>query len=258
MDAIITAGGIPLPGDPLYEYTRGGSKAMLELAGKPMIQWVLDAISRSPKINHIIVIGLTELGGITCPKPITFLPNQKDMLANINVGLDALKRLQTGSEYALIAASDVPGITTEMVNWMVDTVETSHSDIYYQVITRELMEEKFPASRRTFTHLKGMEICGGDVNAVRVNMDSSVTNMWERLIASRKNPIKQAFILGLDILFGLLFRSATLDELARMISKRLKITGKVVLCPYAEMGMDVDKPHQLEIMRHFLSRRTTG
>lgn len=258
MDAIITAGGIPLPGEPLYEYTRGGSKAMLDLAGKPMIQWVLDAISRSPKINHIIVIGLSELGGITCPKPITFLPNQKDMLANINIGLDALKRLQTGSEYVLIAASDVPGITTEMVNWMVDTVEISHSDICYQVIKRDLMEEKFPASHRTYTHLKGMQICGGDVNAVRVNMDPSVSNLWEQLIASRKNPIKQASILGFDVLFGLLFRSATIEELARMISKRLKITGKVIQCPYAEMGMDVDKPNQLEIMRHFLSRRLVG
>ncbi len=258
MDAIITAGGIPLPGEPLYEYTRGGSKAMLDLAGKPMIQWVLDAISRSPKINHIIVIGLSELGGITCPKPITFLPNQKDMLANINIGLDALKRLQTGSEYVLIAASDVPGITTEMVNWMVDTVEISHSDICYQVIKRDLMEGKFPASHRTYTHLKGMQICGGDVNAVRVNMDPSVSNLWEQLIASRKNPIKQASILGFDVLFGLLFRSATIEELARMISKRLKITGKVIQCPYAEMGMDVDKPNQLEIMRHFLSRRLVG
>jgi GTP:adenosylcobinamide-phosphate guanylyltransferase len=231
---------------------------MLDLAGKPMIQWVLDAISKSPKINHIIVIGLTELGGITCPKPITFLANQKDMLANINTGLDALKRFQTGSEYALLAASDVPGITTEMVNWMVDAVESSPADIYYQVITREAMEEKFPTSRRTYTHIKDMEICGGDVNAVRVNLDPNVNHMWERLIASRKNPIKQASILGLNVLSGLLFRSATIDELAEMICKRLKIIGKVVRCPYAEMGMDVDKPHQLEIMRHFLSRRSAA
>ncbi len=258
MDAIITAGGIPLPGEPLYEYTRGGSKAMLDLAGKPMIQWVLDAISKSPKINHIIVIGLTELGGITCPKPITFLANQEDMLANINTGLDALKRFQTGSEYALLAASDVPGITTEMVNWMVDEVEASQADIYYQVITRETMEEKFPASRRTYTRVKDMEICGGDVNAVRVNLDPTVNHMWERLIASRKNPVKQASILGINVLSGLLFRSATIEELAEMICKRLKVTGKVIRCPYAEMGMDVDKPNQLEIMRHYLSRRSAA
>ena len=44
MDAIVTAGGIPQPGEPLYEYTLGASKAMLDVVGKPMIQWVLDAL----------------------------------------------------------------------------------------------------------------------------------------------------------------------------------------------------------------------
>ena len=29
MDAIVTAGGIPQPGEPLYEYTQGKSKALL-------------------------------------------------------------------------------------------------------------------------------------------------------------------------------------------------------------------------------------
>jgi NDP-sugar pyrophosphorylase family protein len=42
MDAIITAGGIPQPGDPLYVYSNGDSKALIDIAGKPMIQkkWI--------------------------------------------------------------------------------------------------------------------------------------------------------------------------------------------------------------------------
>jgi NDP-sugar pyrophosphorylase family protein len=44
MDAIVIAGGIPEPGDPLYEYTQGQPKALLDIAGKPMVQWVLDAL----------------------------------------------------------------------------------------------------------------------------------------------------------------------------------------------------------------------
>ena len=37
--------------------------------------------------------------------------------------------------------------------------------------------------------------------------------------------------------------------------KRMNITGKAVVSPYAEVGMDVDKPHQLEIMRADLAKR---
>jgi nitrite reductase/ring-hydroxylating ferredoxin subunit len=37
MDAIVLAGGIPLPEDPLYPYTQGHSKALVDIAGKPMV-----------------------------------------------------------------------------------------------------------------------------------------------------------------------------------------------------------------------------
>jgi hypothetical protein len=36
---------------------------------------------------------------------------------------------------------------------------------------------------------------------------------------------------------------------------RLNITGKAIVCPYAEVGMDVDKLFQLEIMREDLKKR---
>ena len=44
MDAIVIAGGIPQPQDPLYTYSHGDSKALIDIAGKPMVQWVLDVL----------------------------------------------------------------------------------------------------------------------------------------------------------------------------------------------------------------------
>ena len=49
MDAIVIAGGIPQPEDPLYTYSHGDSKALIDVAGKPMVQWVLDALGRQSK-----------------------------------------------------------------------------------------------------------------------------------------------------------------------------------------------------------------
>lgn len=255
MDAIITAGGTPLPGEPLFEYTQGKPKAMLEIAGKPMIQWVLDAFSQSKKVEHIIVIGLPELGGVTCTKPTTFLSDQHDMLNNIKTGVDALKKINPTSEYALIAASDVPAITHTMVDTLVEGVENSDADLVYHVISKTVMEKRYPASKRTYTHLKDLEVCGGDINAVRLNASIQLSNIWEELINARKNPVKQASILGLEVLTGLLLRTDSLDVIAKKISKRLGVIGKAILCPYAEVGMDVDKPHQLEIMRADLAGR---
>ena len=58
MDAILTAGGKPAPGEPLYPYTQGNLKAMLDVAGKPMIQWPLDALSGSSYIDRVVITGM--------------------------------------------------------------------------------------------------------------------------------------------------------------------------------------------------------
>ena len=63
MDAIVTAGGVPLPGDPLYVYSNGNSKALIDISGKPMVQWVLDALGESKKVDNVIVIGLSPKSG---------------------------------------------------------------------------------------------------------------------------------------------------------------------------------------------------
>ncbi len=76
MDVVVTAGGIPQPDELLYPYTLGRPKALLEIEGKPMVQWVLDALSGAAKVDNVVLIGLTEDSGVTCSKPLTFIPNR--------------------------------------------------------------------------------------------------------------------------------------------------------------------------------------
>jgi hypothetical protein len=61
--------------------------------------------------------------------------------------------------------------------------------------------------------------------------------------------------LGWDTLFLLLTRQITLERAVKKVTKRLNLTGQAVLCPYAEVGMDVDKPFQLEIMASDLCKQ---
>src|SRR5262249_20282999 len=74
-------------------------------------------------------------------------------------------------------------------------------------------------------------------------------DMWEQLIGSRKNPLKQASIIGFGTLFSLFARQLTLEDAVARVSKRIGIKGRAIVWPYAEPCMDVDKPHQLELLR---------
>jgi hypothetical protein len=111
------------------------------------------------------------------------------------------------------------------------------------------MEKRYPGSRRTYTHFKDAVVCGGDMNVVAVRAIAGNLAIWEKLIATRKNPLRQAAILGLDTLLLIALRMITVDQAVKKIAGRLHMSGQAVLSPFAEIGMDVDKPHQLELMR---------
>jgi hypothetical protein len=117
------------------------------------------------------------------------------------------------------------------------------------------MEKRYPDSRRTWTHLKGLDVCGADINATHVRMATEHLEMWEALIGNRKSPLRQAATLGFGTLFLVALRQITLEELVKRVCERIGIRGKAIVWPWAEAGMDVDKPHQLEIMRADLAKK---
>lgn len=256
MDAIVIAGGIPLPEDPLYPQTQGHPKALLDIAGKPMAQWVLDALSEAKTVERVVLVGLTAKSGLTCQKPLTFLPNQGKMLDNLRVAAAEVLRQNPQAKHVLIVSSDIPAITGEMVDWVVRNALETDDDVYYHVISRQVMERRFPGSKRTWTRLADVEVCGGDMNVGRLSLlNREDVDLWKKIAEARKSPLKQAALIGPATLFLLLLRKLTLEEAALRVTQRLKISGRAILCPYAEIGMDVDKPHQLEILRRDLQKR---
>jgi GTP:adenosylcobinamide-phosphate guanylyltransferase len=256
MDAIVTAGGIPLPEEPLYPATLGQSKALLDVAGKPMIQWVLDALSTAKTVENVIIVGLTEKSGLICTKKMYFVSNQGKMVQNLQAGSRKVKEVNPDASHVLLVSSDLPGITGEMVDWVVNTDMQTDLDVYYHLIQREVMEKRYPGCKRTWTHLKGMDICGGDMNVGRLSLLlGEDTDIWEKITDARKSPLKQAALVGFDTAFLLLTGRLTLEMAETNIMKRLNITGKAIVCPYAEVGMDVDKLFQLEIMREDLKKQ---
>lgn len=249
MNAIVTAGGIPQPGDPLYLYSNGDSKALIDIEGKPMVQWILDALGESSHVDNVILIGLTSKSGLTCNKPLHYISNQGRMLANIVAGVNKSIELNSDSEYVLVVSSDIPALKGTMVNWLVETSMQTRDDLYYGVCPRQVMEARYPTSRRTYTRLKDIEVCGADINLMHISMATEHLDTWEQLIGNRKSPLRQAAVIGLDTLFQLFTRQFTLQALVERASQRIGIKGRVIVWDVAEPCMDVDKPHQLELMR---------
>lgn len=256
MDAVVTAGGIPLPGDPLYPATKGNAKALLDIAGKPMIQWVLDALSASKKVDAVILVGMTAKSDVHCSKPLHFVSNQGKIVENLIAGARKVKEINPKAKHVLFVSSDLPCISGEMVDWVVETAERENLDIIYNIIQRETMEERFPEAKRTWMKLRDMDVCGGDINAARLSVVlDDEEELWTKITDSRKNPLKQASLIGFGTALRLATGKLTLQQAEESVMKKMGFKGRAVVCPFAEVGMDVDKMHHLEIVRADLKKR---
>ncbi|HKZ55736.1 MAG TPA: nucleotidyltransferase family protein, partial [Anaerolineales bacterium] len=181
MNAVVIAGGTPPPEDPLYPYTQGQSKALLDVAGKPMLQWVLDALSGARTVTSVTLIGPAAAHGMPCWKPVHYLPEQQGLLANVQAGIREVAQREPAAGHVLIVSSDIPGITPEMVDWRVEAALDSESDFDYAVVERRVMEARFPGSNRSYVPLRDAEVCGGDMNVVRAATVAD-ERLWQRLV----------------------------------------------------------------------------
>ncbi len=257
MDAVVLAGGTPKPESPLYPQTLGKPKALLDIGGQPMIQWVLDALEAASSIDRIIIVGCEDQEGkLRSSKIAGYRPSAGDIIANFRVGAGAVLEGNPAAAYIALIASDIPLVTAESIDWIVDSSLDTNLDLYYSVIEQSQMESRFPESSRSYVKLKDMNVCGGDLNIISLDLYRSRDDLWRKIVEARKNYLRQAALVGFDILFLLLIRQLSLAGAVKKVTRRLKITGTGLVCPYPEIGMDIDKPHQLEIARSELTQPT--
>lgn len=114
------------------------------------------------------------------------------------------------------------------------------------------MEAQFPGAARSYLALRDFEICGGDLDLVRVKANLNGP-FWARLVRARKSPLSPAAVLGWRTHFLPLLKRLSLAQGTDCINQQLDITPHVHFSPYAEVAMDVDKPDQLQIVRQRLA-----
>ncbi len=254
IDCIVLAGGVPQEEDLLYEYTQGRPKALIDVAGKPLVQWVLDALDAAPSVRNIIFVGLAREHGITSPKISHYVPDQGSMLKNILAGIDQVLEIDPATQQVLISSSDIPMLNGAMVETFLAQCADPAVDIYHSIVPREKMEQRFPGSRRSYVHFSDGDFAAGDIHVVAPRIAHAHEDLWNDLLNSRKNALKQAARLGPAFFAKLMARRLSLAELERLALQKLGLNVRAMVVDYAEMGMDADKPFQLEICRQDLAR----
>ena len=255
LDVLILAGAPPDVDDPLAVAEGVQRKVMIDLHGRPMLWWTLQALRGCDCLGRLIVLGgePEDVAGIE--GPIECLPVRGKLLDNIHAGLQHLVALNPQADLALVVSGDTPLLTPEVVNWFIDACRAGEADLYYPVVERAVMEGRFPGSARTYVSLREGRFCGGDVVMVRVDAALTQSGLLRDLVERRKTPLQQARLIGTRALLQLLLHRLCIAEAERVAGRALSVRGKVIICPHAELAMDVDKPHHLAIARQALADR---
>ena len=250
MNALLLAGG-SIPGDdPLYAEAQNGCRSLIDIHGKFMAQWVIDALDASDAVNELYVIGLTPQSGLLSMKPIHYLPDSGGLFENIRDGVLSATADDPSHSKVITASADIPGLRPDMVDWLAAQVEQDPSaSIFYNVITKETMERRFPEAGRSFVRFKDISVCGGDVNVIDRAFFTQENPIWKKLTDARKNPLKQVRLLGIYNLVLVALHLVTLEDAVKRVCRKLSVEGRALISPHAEMAMDADKPHQLAILR---------
>ena len=249
VDVVVTAGSTPGEPDPLAEAVGVERKALIEIAGKPMIRWVVDALRGSSRVGRIFVVGLSAEDGVDFGTPVEYVPARGRMLDNIQAGIEAVLEAEPDTKWMALASSDIPLLTTEIVDYFLDTCGEMDGDVFYSIVERQVMEAHFPGSGRTFVPMRDGAFCGGDLFLFNTNALSSDRELWDRLSDARKNFWRQVRMIGFIPLVKFALRRLTVADAERAASRALRCRGRAFISPYAELAMDVDKPHQLDMAR---------
>ena len=255
MDAMITAGGTLKPDDPLFQQFGIEKKALLPMVGRPMISWVLEALRNSGGVDHIAIVGLDPDELDYQDDRLHFTPSTGNLVDNIYEGMYTLQKFHPTVKKILLFSSDIPLVTPEIVRGFVDECGSQKANIYYAVVKREIMEAAFPGSKRTFVPMKDGYFSGGDAFLLDVDAAAGNAEMAKSLTSSRKNYVQQARAVGFLFIIKILLRRLTAQEAGHYVAQKANLSGQVVITQYPELGMDVDKPHQYEMIKAQLEKR---
>ncbi|MEZ4636878.1 MAG: NTP transferase domain-containing protein [Caldilineaceae bacterium] len=252
-DVLMTAGYDRNKPDPLAEVTGQPQKVLVEIAGAPMIWHVVRALHESGIIGEIVIVGLDEEHHLDFGRPVHYLDDQGSMTANQRTGAEFLAELNDQDRYVLAMGADAPLITAEMVRWFVEACRPMHRDIYWGVVSQTVMEKTFPQSRRSYLRLREGKFCSGDLFLVDLQVGLRAHKRMEPYFDSRKNILRQLRMLGFGTILAFLLGRLSLAGLLKVVEREVDASGAAIQLPFAEPGMDIDKPHQLAQVQAYLA-----
>lgn len=273
--------------DPLAQAAGGGHKCLIDIHGRPMIAWVLDALLECPRIARVIVSieDADVLDRIPSRPPdpptgpehsparqpatvrLADLPEFADAFASGRLTIEtsgdtlfasvvaAVGGIQAPHCPALITTADNPLLTRAALDHFLDALASRPIDAAIAMTRASVMRSKYPDGQRRFYRFKDDHYSNCNLYALATPKAVQAARIFEGGGQFGKKAIRMLRAFG--AINFLLYRLGVLrlSDCAARLSRGFGVRVGFVDMPFAESPIDVDNERTLGIARDILADR---
>jgi GTP:adenosylcobinamide-phosphate guanylyltransferase len=225
-------------------------KCTIDIAGKTMLQWVLDAL-RSTAIEQPFVVVIDNAKIVPITPDVIYVGAENSAPASAIAALNNIDHFPV-----LITTGDHPLLTPAMINTMMAASDRSKADVNVGLATDITINAVYPNTRRTYFNLGGTRVSGCNLFTVNSKGGLKLLERWQELERNRKKPWKLVAAFGLSPIVLFALGLLTPQRAFGHISRQLGIVVEPVFLPFAEAAIDVDKPSDHALAEAILSARS--
>ncbi len=254
---LLAGGGMP----PDLAAAAGTHKrCLIELQGRTLLERVLSVVFEGFTDSRVVVnLGSDQNGADLVSR---YEPNATHycctggLLDAIMDGLDVFAR-EAGDEFfdegMLLLNVDLPLITAQHLLDVVALARELEADGYWPVVERQVVEQRFPTTKRTYVRTRQGTFTGGNVFLLKPRLLRDNRKLLEKVYRSRKNPLALASVFSSRTLMRVLAGTVSLPDLEREFSQRFDAHLRIAPFPHPEVAMDLDKLSDYELFNSLLA-----
>lgn len=259
LSALILAGRRPGPPDSLEAAEGVAHKALIDIAGAPMIARVISALRSAPTIGDIAVAAPEELrpalrDAASADGPLRWIDAEGTPATTVEAALAA-----SAADALLVTTCDHPLLAPSMIEEFLAGIGEANGDgaigAAAGYVSAEVYEARYAGARRTFIRLKDLKFSGANLFWFRRGAAEPLLRFWRTLEAKRKNPAAMAAAIGLPTLIRYAAGALGAADLLATVARRTGVKARLVPLAAAEAAMDVDREVDLDLVRRVFAEK---
>lgn len=223
---------------------------MIEIGGKPVVWWVVEALKACPQIGSVTVVSRKACE--TCvPNADLFLEEAEDETGNL------LKGLQMGAntDRVFMISGDAPLITPQALTDLFENAPDA--DVVYPVVERADIDREFPERKWIYFKTPEGEFTGSSCFLFKRQAVLDRVDWVRKVFESRRSLFKLARMWGPMFVLKFAFHRLTLEDAARSAGRILGLSGLPYITHHTGFAIDLDHADDLPIISKRLAGRAS-